>query len=142
MLINMADHDFDAIRATAAVLTEAANDWLASIDASAFKTACSRNECKMFFDGLSASDASKREIFAHLLNNMTGKNASLKLDFGVAGSIWFDADVPNSDKSPPASRRVRVGLVPPGCDRFPGNDSIAPRPNFIFGILCLEDMSV
>ena len=138
MIFNLSDNTLEAMQAQAKKLTEEANSWLASVDSEELKKACDRGECVFHFDNFpEASEASKRVIVANLISRMNGQSAELSFDFGMAGSIWFDAEVPDSDKSPTSVRPVRVAFVPPGNPEY---DSVSPKPRHVFGVLCLKQM--
>ena len=138
MIFNLSDNALEAMQAQAKQLTEEANSWLASVDAEELKKACVRGECVFNFDNFpGATEASKRVIVANLIGMMAGPEPNIAFDFGMAGSIWFDAEVPDSDKSPTLVRPVRVALVPPVNPEY---DSLSPKPRHVFGVLCLKQM--
>ena len=137
MIFNVSNGELEALQAKAKELSNEANTWLASVDTDGLRAACLRKEVVIFFDNFPASDESKRVIESNLTSRMAGKDAELKFDYGMAGSIWFDVEVPESLDEESHDRPVRVALVPPGNEAY---DSVSPKPRHVFGILCLKQM--
>ena len=93
-------------------LTEATNNWLASLTITELEEACAKGECVLTFEGFPATAAGVTSILSNLIPRMCGEDTELKFDYGIAGSIWFDAEVPGVDGSND-ERPVRVALIPP-----------------------------
>ena len=137
MIFNVSNGELESMQAKAKELTDEANTWLASLGTDGLQAAYERKECVISFNDFpEASKEAKEAIVINLINRMAGKEAELYFEYGMAGSIWFDCEVPDAPDSPDV-RPVRVALVPPGNKEF---DSVSPKPRHVFSVLCLKQM--
>lgn len=97
--------------------TESTNLWLSGLTTQKYKKARGNPDCYWLnevcfitFKDFPAGRIGVESILANLIPRMCGKNAELQFDYGVMGSVWFDAEVPDG---PNEERPVRVALVPP-----------------------------
>lgn len=124
-----------SVEAEVKALTEKTNKWLASLTAKELEEACTKGDkgkCYVSFEDFPATHAGVASILSNLIPRMCGASAELKFDYGMMGSMWFDAEVPGVDGSE-VPRPVRVALVPPGDWKPVGVEHM-------FHVLCLKQM--
>ena len=135
MIFNVSNGELESMQANAKELTNEANAWLASLDTDELLAAYERKACVISFNDFpEASKEAKEAVVIDLINRMSGKDAELYFEYGMAGSIWFDCEVPDAVNN---TRPVRVALVPPGNKEF---DSVSPKPRHVFSVLCIKQI--
>jgi hypothetical protein len=140
-IIDASNINFEAVAATAEKETEAVNEWLASLPDKAALDRELHNRVWALAFGPNfeqihpCSRQARNAIVNDMKTRMTGADADLKFDYGMAGSIWIDAEFRDIDTN--QTRLLRIDLVTKNAR--PSSWELQDH-RFVMVIHCLEAM--